>query len=216
MTYRRLLGMAVLLVVSSGAVAAQGIDRFELGARANVVGGDGEPANDILGGGVYARHRLGGGWLLGFAVDHSPGFDVERPYEFLGLVGDPAAGEIDADGTMTSLVAWIEREYGRPGGRLEWFLGLGGGGAALDADPISGPLAGGGVYDITQDVGTEWIAAGLAGLRVRFGGAWAFETGLRLEQHFTDWTVTDRVSGRTVSLDDYQVRGVHLGLGHRF
>lgn len=211
-----LLVVAGLAAALPGCLVAQGIDRFELGARANIVGGDGEPANDILGGGVYGRFRLGGAWLLGVAVDHSPGFDVERPYEFLGLVGEPAAGEIDADGTMTSLVAWIERDHGRPGGRLEWFWGLGGGGAEVDVDPITGPLAGGGAYDITQEVGTEWIAAGLAGLRVRFGGAWAFETGLRLEQHFTDWTVTDRVSGRTVSLDDYQVRGVHLGLGYRF
>ncbi len=200
-----------------GAGQAQNEDRaFSLGLRADVVGADGEPSNDILGAGVAGRHRLSDRWWLGAAIDHSPGFDVERPYEFLGLTGAAAAGEVDAEGTATAVSAWIERVHGRPGGRLEWFWGLGLGLAAVDVEDVSGPLEGGGVYDIRNEVGTEVLAGASGGLRLRLGARWAFEAALRADQHFTDWTTTDRVSGRTATLDDYLVKGGHLGLIVRF
>ena len=189
--------------------------RFELGGRFNALVADGEPANDMLGGGVFGRYRLNERWRLGLAIDHSPEFDVERPSEFVGLPGDPAFGDVDAKSTSTALLAWIERVYERPG-RLEWFWTVGGGLASVDVDDASGPLAGIGTYDITQDVGTEIIAAASAGLRFRLGARWALETALRLDQHFTDWTVTDRVSGRTGQLDDYLAQGAHFGFTYRF
>src|SRR5215213_8699306 len=128
--------------------------RFELGARFNALVADGEPANDMLGGGVFGRYRINDRWRLGLAIDHSPEFDVERPSEFVGLPGDEAFGDVDAKSTSTALLAWIERVYERPG-RLEWFWTAGGGLASVDVDDASGPLAGVGTYDITQDVGTE-------------------------------------------------------------
>jgi hypothetical protein len=208
---------AVVLVGLScvGAAQAQssGSDR-NFGLRLDIVGGSGKPANDILGAGLFGHYRLNERWWLGLAVDHSPGFDVERPYEFLGLRG-AGEEEVDADGTMTSLLAWIERVYERPG-RTEWFWGVGGGAATVDVDDIAGPLANGGSYAITNDVGTELIATASGGLRLRFGARWAFEVALRLDQHFTDWTVTDRISGRSTQLDDYLVKGGHLGLLYRF
>lgn len=188
---------------------------FEVGFRLNAVGSDGEPTNDMLGAGVFGRFRLNDRWRLGLALDHSPEFDVERPYEFIGLVGAASAGEVDASGTSTAFLAWIERVYERPG-RLEWFWGLGGGVATVDVDDVAGPLAGGGTYDITEEVGTEILATASAGLRFRLGARWALETALRLDQHFTDWTVTDRVSGRTGELDDYLIKGAHIGLAYRF
>ncbi len=58
-------------------------------------------------------------------------------------------------------------------------------------------------------------AAAKESARVRLGGRWALAAALRLDHHFTDGTVTDRRSGRTATLDDYLVRGVHLGLTWR-
>jgi hypothetical protein len=207
--------VALVGVFFVGAAQAQSSasDR-NFGLRLNIVGGSGKPANDILGAGLFGHYRLNDRWWLGLAVDHSPGFDVERPYEFLGLRG-AGEEEVDADGTMTSLLAWIERVYDRPG-RMEWFWGVGGGAATVDVDDIAGPLASGGSYAITNDVGTELIATASGGLRWRFGARWAFEVALRLDQHFTDWTVTDRISGRGTQLDDYLVKGGHLGLLYRF
>src|SRR5688572_12008708 len=119
-TWRRLLALSLFgLTAWPAALAAAEEDRCELGLRLGAVAADGEPTNDIMGGGVYGRYRLNDRWRLGVAVDHSPDFDVERPYEFLGLVGDPAAGEVDAAGTSTNVLAWIERSSARPGARLE-------------------------------------------------------------------------------------------------
>jgi len=194
--------------------AAQERDgRLTLGGRLDVLAADGEPANDIPTAGVYLRYRLADRWSVGVAVDHSPKFDVERPYEFLGLQG---AEEVDADGVMTSVTSWIERDHPRPAGRLSWFWTVGAGFATVDVDDVAGRLAGGGRYDITEDVGTELLAGGSVGLRWRFGEAWEIEGALRADRHFTDWTVTDRVSGRTTELDDYLVHGVNLGLAYRF
>ena len=199
-----------------GSVQAQESPRFEVGLRLDALVADGEPANDILGAGVFGRYRLNDRWRLGLAVDHSPEFDVERPYEFLGLAGDRSAGEVDAKGTSTALLAWIERVYERPGGRLEWLWGVGGGFATVDVEDVAGPRADGGSYSITQEVGTEILASVSGGLRFRLSERWALEAALRLDQHFTDWTVMDRVSGRTTTLDDYLVQGAHFGVSYRF
>jgi hypothetical protein len=210
--------MVILALVIPGLAAAPTAaenGRFALGLRVNVVAADGKPANDIPGAGLFGHYRLSDRWSLGFALDHSPKFDVERPYEFLGLAGDPEAGEIDADGTSTAVSGWIERVYGRPERRTEWFWGVGGGVVAVDVDDVEGPLADGGSYAITEDVGTELVASARAGLRLRFR-RWDAEASLGLDQHFTDWTVRDRVSGRTTSLDDYQVTGIRLGARYRF
>ena len=215
MMRRRLLAFFLFaLMAMPAALAAQ--ERFELGVRLGAVAAGGEPTNDIMGGGVYGRYRLSDRWRLGVAVDHSPDFDVERPYEFLGFAGDPAAGEVDAAGTSTNVLAWIERAYGRPQGRFEWFWGVGAGIGSVDVEPVAGPLAGGGRYDIVQEVGTELLATALAGLRIRLGSRWSLEAAIRAEQHQTDWTVTDRRSGRTVELDDYLTAGGHFGLAYRF
>ena len=216
-TWRRLLALSLfgLTAWPAGSAAAEA-DRFELGVRLGAVAADGEPTNDIMGGGVYGRYRLSDRWRLGVAVDHSPDFDVERPYEFLGLVGDPAAGEVDAAGTSTNLLAWIERAHPRPGGRWEWFWGAGGGVGFVDVEAVSGPLAAGGRYEIVEEVGTELLLIALAGLRFRLGTAWSLEAALRAEQHHTDWTVTDRRSGRSVDLDDYLTTGGHVGIAYRF
>lgn len=210
---RHLLAMAGALAVALAAASqASAQERFELGGRLDVVGADGEPSNDILGAGLFGRWRLGERWWLGVGVDHSPEFDVERPNELLGLTGDPEAGEIDASATSTALTAWIERRHGDPDRRLGWSWSVGGGFADVSVDDVAGPLAGGGTYAITQEVGTELLLGAGVGLRVRLGGSWAFEGTLRADQHFTDWTVVDRTSGRTTDLDDYLVRGVTLGV----
>jgi hypothetical protein len=117
---------------------------------------------------------------------------------------------------MTMLAAALERRYTRPGRRLEWYWGVSAGFANVDVADARGPLAGGGTFDIAQDVGTELVAGAAGGFRLALGRSWGFDFDLRLEQHFTDWQVTDRVSGRTGELDDYLVQGGRFGLSYRF
>lgn len=66
------------------------------------------------------------------------------------------------------------------------------------------------------DAGTELVASASLGLRVRLGEGFLFEPALRLDQHFADWDITDRMSGATASIDAYLLKGVHLAFAYRF
>ena len=84
--------------------------------------------------------------------------------------------------------------YGGDDRRLQWFWTAGAGVNSVDVEDQSGPLAGGGTFDIAIDAGTEWVASASVGLRVRLGERFLFEPAMRLDQRFADWDVTDRVS----------------------
>ena len=197
-------------------VLAEDDRRWDTGIRLNIIGGSGKPTNDVLGYGVLGRYRLDDRWTLGLGVDISDEFDIERTPELVGLEQDPDAPVIDSTGSSEGLNAWIERRYGGDDRRLQWFWTAGVGVNSVDVEDQAGPLAGGGSFDIAIDAGTEWVASASAGLRVRVGERFLFEPALRLDQHFADWDITDRVSGATASIDDYLLKGVHLAFAYRF
>ncbi len=202
-----------LLATTVAAARAQPTDpSWELGPRLLVLNAGGEPTNDMMGGGVYGRYRFNERWLVGFAVDSVSG-DFERPFELVGL-----SSPEEIDSTVEALVfsGWIEREHGRPGGRLRWFWTLGLGFSSPEADDITGPTSGGGRFDITTDPGSETQISVSGGLRRYLGQRWGLEVGVRADQHFADWKITDRVSGRTGAIDDYTTVGVQFGLTYRF
>lgn len=194
---------------------AQEDGRFDLGARAVLVGADGVPANDIPGYGVFGHYRLNDRWKLGVAVDTAE-FDFEQPARILGLKQSESVEAFDVKAESTTVSAWIERTFGRPEGRAEWFLGAGLGFASLDVPDAIGPLQGGGQFSIVTEADTEFVAQLLGGVRFRFGRRLALELALRADQHFADWQMEDRVSGRTGAIDDYFAYGGHLGLSFRF
>lgn len=195
---------------------AQGQEgRFDLGVRAVLTGADGEPANDIPGYGAFGHYRLSDRWKLGLSVDTAE-FDFEQPAKVLGLRQSESVDVIDALAESTTVSAWIERTFGRPQGRAEWFLGAGLGFATIDVPDASGPLQGGGRFDIETEVDNEIVAQLLGGVRLHFGRRWALEFALRADQHFAKWEVRDRVSGRTATIDDYRALGGHLGVSFRF
>jgi len=205
--------LAALLTSCAASALAQGEERFQLGVRGNVITAGGEPANDILSFGLFARFRLTESWLLGVAVDQAE-YDFEVPTRVLGLVQPPEV--IDAIVSSTILSALIEREHGGSASSLVFFWGGGLGVALLEVDDAAGPLAGGGTFDITTDASSEVIASGFAGLRWRPGSRFFLELAGRVDHHLSEWDVEDRVSGRTGTTDDYTGYGAHLGLGFRF
>lgn len=218
MDHRRLRALAVnglILSALSLPVEAQE-SRFDLGLRLNLLGGSGNPTNDVLGGGLFGHYKLNERWSAGFSLDQVDEFDIERSPTFLGLVQEPSVGDIDSKGSSTGARGWIERAYRRDGRRTEWFWGVGVGADSIDVDPVVGPLAGGGTFDITIDAGTDLIVLGTAGLRLNVGKRSAFEFALRVDQHFADWKVLDRVSGRTATVSDYTLTGAHVGWIFRF
>lgn len=189
--------------------------RFDLGVRGQIMAADGEPANDIPGAGVFGHYRLSDRWKLGFSVDTAE-YDFEEPAKIVGLRQSESLEAIDVLAESTTVSAWIERTFGRPQGRTEWFLGAGLGFASIDVPDASGPLQGGGRFDIETEVDTEIVAQLLAGVRRHFGRRWALEFALRADQHFAEWKLRDRVSGRTGTIDDYLALGGHLGVSFRF
>jgi hypothetical protein len=205
--------VVVALTLQSPALAQDG--GFDLGVRGIITASDGEPANDIPGYGVCGHWRMSDRWSVGFAVDQTE-YDFEEPARLVGLRQDPNEEPVDtlAEGTVVS--AWIERIYPRPAGRLDWFWGAGLGFASIDVPDATGPLEGGGTFDISTEADSEVIVTLLAGLHRRLGERWFFEFALRADQHFADWKLTDRVSGAKGAVDDYRALGGHFGIGFRF
>lgn len=212
--FPRSLVLLSLLPLAFPAAAAPA-EGPEFGARFNAVAAGGEPANDILSAGLFGRFRLNERWLLGVALDRA-GFDFERPWKPMGLQQDPAVEVIDASAEMTTLSVWAERELAPGGGRLRWFWTGGLGFASPDVDDVTGPLAGGGTFDITTDPGSEILLSASAGLRLPFAKRWGFDFQLRADHHLADWEVTDRTSGRRATLNDYTAFGTTLALSCRF
>jgi len=187
----------------------------DLGVRGMITASDGEPANDIPGFGLFGHWRLGERWSIGFAVDRTE-YDFEEPAKLVGLRQEEDIEPVDVIAEATVLSAWIERTYPRPSGRLDWFWGAGVGFASIDVPDATGPLAGGGTFDITTEADSEVVVSLLAGLHRRLGERWFLEFALRADQHFADWQVTDRVSGNRGAVDDYLALGGQLGIGFRF
>lgn len=203
-------------VLAFGPALARGQEgRFDLGVRAVLMAADGEPANDIPGYGVFGHWRLSDRWRLGLAVDTAE-YDFEEPAKIVGLLQSSNEEPIDVKAESTTFSAWIERTFGRPQGRIEWFVGAGLGLASIDVPEATGPLANGGRFDIETEVDSEIVAQLLAGVRRQVGQHWALEFALRADQHFAEWKLRDRVSGRTATVDDYLAWGGHLGVSFRF
>lgn len=210
----RALLAGLLCLASAPAAAAEGA--FDLGARANVLVGNGEPTNDMLGYGIFARFRVSEGWRVGVGVDHAPEFDVEGVAALVGQAQDPAAEVIDAKASSTVVRAWLERSYPGASRRFEWFWTVGAGVGNVEVDDVSGPRAGGGTFTVDTDAGTEIVAAASLGLRWFFVRRVAVEVAGRLDYHFADWNLEERVSGATSTVEDYLVTGGHVGLTYRF
>lgn len=188
--------------------------RWDVGIRANIMGGTGFPTNDVLGAGAFARYRFKPAWAAGFAIDTSSEFDFERPYASVGVVQDPSVTVIDAVGSSVMISGWIERQYTRQ--RHEWFWTAGLGINDIDMEPATGPTDDGGTFNISTDAGTQFLVSTGGGYRRALGQHWWIEAALRLEWHEADWRVTDSVSGNTGTVDGHRLLGVGLGFGYRF
>ncbi len=215
----RCCARAIALGALLGAAAAPSSardSRFDLGIRLNLVGGSGKPTNDVLGYGVNARYELGERWAIGFGFDRADEFDVERSAQLVGLTQSAAVEDIDHKASATALRFWLDLTYGTRDSRFRLFWTAGVGANELSFENATGPLAGGGRFDIAVEAGTELMVEGSLGVRVRAGSAWAFEAAACVIHHFADWDLVDRVSGNQGSIGDYTLRGLRLGLRYHF
>jgi hypothetical protein len=205
----------VALVFATSDALGQTAEKVEVGARILVVTAGGEPANDIIATGIFARVRLDERWKIGAAVDRAE-YDFEVPTRVLGLPQPPGEHVVDATVSSTSVSAWVEHEQGGLEAPLLWFWGGGLGVAFPEVDDAAGELANGGSFDITTDAGTEVLVSAFVGLRWRPFRHLSIELAARADHHVSEWTVTDRVSGRTGTTGDYTGVGGHFAIAYRF
>ena len=189
--------------------------KFQFGIRGGTFLGDGEPTNDLPMFGIYGRYNWTKKWHLGLSLDYLSG-DFERPYKLLGI---QSAEELDAAMTNIIISVWGEREFvpaSEKLKRLRPYIAGGIGIGLVDVDDAKGVNAGGGQYDIKTDAGTEYIPALALGLRYLLGKSWEAEISGRYSYHIADWKVTDRISGKVSSIDNYSTYGIYCGVGFRF
>lgn len=211
-TIAHLLGVMLLWIVHHSALAQ---DRaFEIGFRGMALLSKGEPANDMVTGSIVGSWQWRDNWFVGAALDYSS-FDYEYPQRTLRIQQSPDVKAIDGLNTMTRVAGWVERRYDRPGA-WDWYWSAGIGFASIDAPPVSGPTDTGGRFDIATEVSDELHLMTAIGLRRPVGENWSFIATFHLENHATDYKLTDRVSGTTGTIGSHSPVGISFTMGYRF
>ena len=190
---------------------------WSFGLRAGMSTAGGKPSNDAMTYALAVRYRLAEGSHIGVAIEQMD-FDFERPWKVVGVQQDTVAEpeDIDAAAGSTALSLFFERLYGDRRGRWNPYWSVALAVASPDADPVTGPVQGGGTFDVHTDAGTEFVPGARGGYRLNFGDAWSADFSLSANHHFADWKVTDRQSGNTGKVDSYTHYGLQLGLVYRF
>jgi hypothetical protein len=208
-------GAALLTIAAVPGEPPQAQDRqFEVGLRGLVLLSQGEPSNDMGGGGLVVGWHWKDDWHFGVAIDDMT-FDYERPQNELNIAQDPVLKAIDGSNSFSRLSGWMERRYDN-GGDWDWFWGAGLGYASVTADIVTGPTAAGGTFNILSDASDEIHLMGRAGLRRDIGERWAFTGTFHLEHHLTDYKIRDTVSGATGTIGAHTPVGFSATISYRF
>lgn len=210
---RSLLLLMLCLIYSAHSRADT--SKYEVGLRANLLLGNGTPANDMIGFGIAGRYYLAEGWFIGAALE-TYDFDFERPIEVVDLEQDRNVDVIDASVSTTVVSAALGKQYGADNAGFDWFWSIGIGAGFPDVDSVSGPLSTGGTFELDTTSSTEFHLMGQLGTSYHFSTHWSVNFTARAEYHFIDYEVTDRETGATGSIDSQTPLGLHFGSSYRF
>ena len=202
------IATAVALVSTPRFAAATEARPWSAGYRFELLTADGRPANDMMGSGAFLRYPISADWLVEGAVSYYE-YDFEDPQRILGFAGTLVE---DADSRTRSTVVSMrmERSWKCRFGLLRplAFAGLGMGYAVVD--DRSG-AADGRRFDIDSEGGIETIPACGVGVRYVRNG-WSADAGVKMERHFADWNLKDRLSGAEGEVGSYTSWGCWAGL----
>ena len=202
------IATAVALVSTPRFAAATEARPWSAGYRFELLTADGRPANDMMGSGAFLRYPISADWLVEGAVSYYE-YDFEDPQRILGFAGTLVE---DADSRTRSTVVSMRMERSWKC-RFELllplaFAGLGMGYAVVD--DRSG-AADGRRFDIDSEGGIETIPACGVGVRYVRNG-WSADAGVKMERHFADWNLKDRLSGAEGEVGSYTSWGCWAGL----
>lgn len=209
--YGTLLLTALLLPISTPSLAET--SKFSINVGPNIELANGTPANDLIGFRMGGHYRWKPGLMLGIALDIYE-YDFEKPTKAVSIVQDESKGVIDAATTSTNITAWLQKSILASKDNLYWKAGFGIG--IVSIDDVTGPVRGGGTFNITTEPGNEFIVLAGLGYRYDFSKNIAIKLETDLNQHFANWKVKDKITGNTGSVDDYTSYGFRLGFSYQF
>jgi len=131
-------------------------------------------------------------------------------------VQDPDVSTIDASADGTVFNGSIGRLHNETNRGFDWFWTVGLGFSSPSVDDVTGPTDTGGTFDITFDVGSEIHVMATLGTSYNFSEKWSTSFSARLEHHFMDVLITDRVTGNTTKIDSQSPIGAYFSLNYRF
>ncbi len=175
----------------------------------------GKPANDIEVTGIQVRWPLNRQWSIQAAAQ-SLVFDFERPAAQLGVQQDPGVKAVDAKAKSTLVSLGLRSDHPWAGSNWGWFWSVDLGTGSVKVPTVSGPVAGGGTFNVSTSAKREWVLGAGSGVRWQFHRHAAAELGLQLNHHQANWTVTDSVSGRSGKIGAYQAYGLWVGVLGQF
>lgn len=214
LTKAALIGLPFLLSISVTSHAQEGDISF--GLYGNIVGSSGKPSNDVLGIGLIGSYKLKDKWFVDLELIHSEA-DFERPWKVLGIIQDETLEKtIDALYTSNLVMAQIGQNMSSGSKSFDYYWSAGLGFNSIDVETVSGPVQGGGTFNITTDAGTETIIGGKLGIKQHLSDNWSMNYALRADYHLADWTVTDTISNTTTKIDDYTTYGILVGAQMKF
>ena len=189
---------------------------WELGFQGNAMFGSGEPANDILGYGIFVKKQINQRAKVAGGIDIISGADFEDPALYLRIPTPAGTKPNDSKYDSTGLSVWYEQAFGSTINK-GFFWKAGAGVSNASASTVTGATASGGTYSITTDPGTEFLVLGGLGYTTPIGKSdFLFTGSLDAQYNIADWEVTDTISGTSKSLGSYFVYGVKLGISYRF
>lgn len=189
--------------------------QYRIGLNMNLSTSFGVPAQDAIGGQLYAAYRVTPS-VWGKLSLSMIGFDVERPLELLPNAPLNLA-ETDTTHRMFDLALGFEWHLLDPRSRLDIYLGAGFGMLMIDTDR-------------NRDTGTPTTAAtdvetrGELGseIHVEIGAAFRvieglhITLGLKVVHVFSELEIRDVANNRKTTLSSFDLYGFNFGLEYRF
>ncbi|MFH1748326.1 MAG: hypothetical protein ABIG44_14940 [Planctomycetota bacterium] len=181
---------------------------WSIGYRVELLTAGGSPADDMMGSGAYAHYQIGNNYRVEWAFEYVE-YDFESPQRYLGFARG-ATEDVDSRTRCTLISLRVERAWldAEAAVRPLAFAGLGMGYAVIDdvrgsADNQS--------FDINAEGGIETVPCAGVGLRY-CNRRFTVDGGIKLERHFTDWDLEDRLSGIQGEVGDYTAWGTWIGI----
>ena len=211
------LFQTILLIpcIAFSAIAYSTSGEFSVGLFGNAVGSKGVPSNDVLGFGVTANYELKDNWFVSLDFIRSKA-DFERPWKAAGLIQDPAVKTIDAKYTSNLFMVHGGKVISSDNSNHDWFWSAGLGVNSIDVDDASGPLQGGGNFNVTTTVSSETMMGIKGGLIHHFSDNWDVTYTLRLDRHIAEWVVKDTLSPASGVVDNYATYGASVGISRKY